>query len=173
MTSFENLADGLPSALKEEAARVGFETLEHMGDCADRRRRMRSNRFDEINRGVVSLDAIEPNLTSNYLVKGWIDSGCLTMLYEPSHAGKSLVALDLALHVARDERWRGLRVGDGAVLYIAAEGGFGVFNRLAALKLTSPIWQRHLSPCSQSGWICTRKAMRRLSLRSWQTRSLL
>lgn len=87
---------------------------------------------------LVSLGAIEPVLTSNYMVKGWLDRNCLSMLYGPSNAGKTFVALDMAMHIAAGEPWRGLRVNGGPVLYIAAEGGAGIRNRLAAIKLDKP-----------------------------------
>ncbi len=42
--------------------------------------------------------------------------------------------MDLARHVAGGDRWAGCRVRDGAALYIAAEGGFGIGNRVAAIE---------------------------------------
>lgn len=86
----------------------------------------------------MSLVAIEAVLTSNYMVKGWLDRNCLSMLYGPSNAGKTFVALDIAMHIAASQPWRGLRVNGGPVLYIAAEGGAGIRNRLAAIKLDKP-----------------------------------
>lgn len=60
------------------------------------------------------------------------------MIYGPSNAGKTFVALDIAMHIAASNSWRGLRVNGGPVLYIAAEGGAGIRNRLAAIKLDRP-----------------------------------
>jgi hypothetical protein len=77
-------------------------------------------------------------LTSNYMVKGWLDRNCLSMLYGPSNAGKTFVALDIAMHIASGKPWSGLRVNGGPVLYIAAEGGAGIRNRLAAIKRERP-----------------------------------
>jgi hypothetical protein len=56
----------------------------------------------------------------------------LGVLYGASGAGKSFVALDLALAITRGEPWRGRKVNQGRVLYIAAEGGGGVAMRLKA-----------------------------------------
>jgi hypothetical protein len=99
---------------------------------------MKPNRATEIENRLVSLSAIEAVLTSNYLVKGWLDRGCLSILYGPSNAGKTFVALDIAMHIAASKPWRGLRVNGGPVLYIAAEGGAGIRNRLAAIKRNRP-----------------------------------
>lgn len=96
------------------------------------------SRASEIEKRLVSISAIEPVLTSNYMIKGWLDRNCLSMLYGPSNAGKTFVALDIALHVASGEPWRGLKVNGGPVLYVAAEGRAGIRNRLAAIKLDRP-----------------------------------
>ena len=99
---------------------------------------VQGKRADEIKRRLVSLTSIEAVLTSNYMVKGWFDRNCLSMLYGPSNAGKTFVALDIAMHIAAGKAWRGLRVNGGPVLYIAAEGGAGIRNRLAAIKRERP-----------------------------------
>lgn len=99
---------------------------------------MNASRASEIENRLVSLAAIEAVLTSNYMVKGWLDRNCLSMLYGPSNAGKTFVALDIAMHIAAGKAWRGLRVNGGPVLYIAAEGGAGIRNRLAAIKRDRP-----------------------------------
>jgi hypothetical protein len=75
-------------------------------------------------------------ITSNYMVKGWLDRNCLSMFYGPSNAGKAFVALDIAMHIAAGKPWRGLKVNGGPVLlYIAAEGGAG---KGAIAKACSP-----------------------------------
>lgn len=68
---------------------------------------MRRSRASEIENRLVSLGAIEAVLTSNYMVKGWLDRNCLSMLYGPSNAGKTFVALDIAMHIAAGQPWRG------------------------------------------------------------------
>jgi hypothetical protein len=99
---------------------------------------MHGQRAGEIKRRLVSLTSIDAVLTSNYMVKGWLDRNCLSMLYGPSNAGKTFVALDIAMHIASGKPWSGLRVNGGPVLYIAAEGGAGIRNRLAAIKRERP-----------------------------------
>lgn len=96
------------------------------------------SRASDIEARLVPLAEIEPVLTLNHMVKGWLSRRGLSMLYGPSNAGKTFVALDLAMHIAAGKAWRGCRVNGGAVLYIAAEGGAGVRNRLAAFKRERP-----------------------------------
>ncbi len=95
-------------------------------------------RAAEIKRKMVALDAVAPVLTCNYLIKGWLTSNGLSVIYGPSNAGKTFVAIGMAMHVAAGEPWMGCKVNAGPVLYIAAEGGAGVLNRLAAFKLENP-----------------------------------
>lgn len=76
---------------------------------------------------------LQPSLQRRYLVKGWLDQGALSVLYGPSNSGKSFLALNIAHHVAKGRIWGGRRVTPGRVLYIAAEGGGGFANRVAAL----------------------------------------
>lgn len=75
----------------------------------------------------------EPTLDRDYLVKGWLDKGTLTVVFGQSNVGKSFFALDLAHHISKGRAWSGRRVNKGNVLYIAAEGGSSFPNRVSAL----------------------------------------
>lgn len=80
------------------------------------------------------FDDIEPSLTDSYIIKGLLGDGALSVVYGPSNSGKTFFALDLAYHIAIGASWRGRRVRGGGVLYLAAEGGKGLVNRVAALR---------------------------------------
>lgn len=80
------------------------------------------------------FDDVQPALTDNYLVKGVIGDGAMSVVYGPSNSGKTFFALDLAYHIATGQEWRGRRVRQAAVLYLAAEGGRGIANRIVALR---------------------------------------
>lgn len=69
------------------------------------------------------------------LIKGLLDRGAFSVIYGQSNSGKTFVALDLAYDVATGQQWNGQKTTQGAVLYIAAEGGKGIFKRLKALRL--------------------------------------
>ena len=67
-----------------------------------------------------------------WLVKGLIPKEELVIVYGASGAGKSFVMIDLCMAIARGIDWRGCRVKQGKIIYIAAEGGGGVRKRLKA-----------------------------------------
>ncbi|MEL7178492.1 MAG: helicase RepA family protein [Pseudomonadota bacterium] len=97
-----------------------------------------SERAAELAKKMVASRDVEPTLATNYLMKGWLDRRCQSILYGASNAGKTFVVLDMAMHVAANLPWRGHRVRGGAVLYIAAEGQAGINNRIAAIKADKP-----------------------------------
>jgi hypothetical protein len=80
------------------------------------------------------FDDLSPVLESSYLIKGLLDRGAMSVIYGPSNSGKTFFALDLAYHVAINAMWRDRRVINGTVLYLAAEGGNGITNRVIALR---------------------------------------
>ncbi|NLX17355.1 MAG: AAA family ATPase, partial [Ramlibacter sp.] len=67
-----------------------------------------------------------------WYVKGVLPRAELAVLYGESGSGKTFAVLDLAMAVARGVAWRGLRVKQGRVVYVAAEGGGGFRKRLKA-----------------------------------------
>lgn len=99
------------------------------------------SRADQIAGQLRPLSEIEINRGAGYLIKGWLDRLTLSVIYGESNVGKSFLALDMAIHVAASAtNWHGHRVGKdvGAVVYVAAEGGRGIANRLAALRQEKP-----------------------------------
>jgi hypothetical protein len=69
-----------------------------------------------------------------YLVKGLIPRGGLTVVWGPPKCGKSFWTFDLTMHVALGEYYRGRRVQQGAVVYLALEGGQGFRARIEAYR---------------------------------------
>ncbi len=92
-----------------------------------------AQRTESLGKSLIRGDKAEPALTNDYLVKGWLGRGDLSMLYGPANVGKSFVALDIANHVAKGANWNGYKVHGGPVMYFAAEGGRSLQNRLIAL----------------------------------------
>lgn len=81
------------------------------------------------------LDRIRPVLERRYLVKGWMDRGAFSVVYGESNVGKTFLALDMALHIAAGADWHGARIHEPQqVVYVAAEGGTGLNNRIAAYR---------------------------------------
>jgi len=85
------------------------------------------------------FDDIAPIISTPYIVKNVLDLGAMSVIYGPSNSGKTFFALDIAYHVATDHGWRSRRVAGGSVLYLAAEGGNGIANRIVGLKKTSGV----------------------------------
>lgn len=85
------------------------------------------------------FDDVQPTLETEYLIKGVLDRGAMSVVYGPSNSGKTFFALDAAFHAATGREWRGRRVQGGGVLYLAAEGGNGIANRITALRTTTEV----------------------------------
>jgi hypothetical protein len=79
-------------------------------------------------------DEINVGTSSSYIVKGFLADDSLSVIYGPSNSGKTFFAMDLAFHIAAGKEWRGRRVKQAAVLYLATEGGKGVQSRIVALR---------------------------------------
>ncbi|MSR08855.1 MAG: AAA family ATPase [Gammaproteobacteria bacterium] len=90
---------------------------------------------------LVWLSDVAPVLSQAYVVRGLIGSGSAVVIYGDSNSGKTFFALDLCLHIACGQPWRDQRVQAGLVVYVAAEGGHGIRNRLAAYRQQAP-WTR-------------------------------
>ncbi|HKM07331.1 MAG TPA: AAA family ATPase, partial [Sphaerochaeta sp.] len=69
-------------------------------------------------------------LSLSWVIKDVIpESSGLTMIYGSPGTYKSFVAVDLALSIANGIDWHGKRTKQRSVLYIAAEGQFGILKR--------------------------------------------
>jgi hypothetical protein len=84
-------------------------------------------RFDQI--------AFEPSVA--YLVDNIVPTGGLVVVWGPPKCGKSFWVFDLSMHIALGWLYRERKVEQGAVVYLALEGGKAFRNRVAAFK------QRH------------------------------
>lgn len=82
----------------------------------------------------VWLDDTTVNLNSEYLIKGVINYGDYVVVYGPSGDGKTFFTIDLALHIASGTPWRGKRVKQFMVVYVAAEAGHSIERRFAAAR---------------------------------------
>jgi hypothetical protein len=81
---------------------------------------------------LVRMRAIKPKLKGRYLVKGMLPSGALTVVWGAPKCGKSFWTLDLVAHIACGLPYRGLKVRQGPVVYVAAEGAEGFEARARA-----------------------------------------
>lgn len=83
-----------------------------------------------------------------WLIKGWLQANATMMLFGPSGAGKTFVALDMACRIASNsiDEWQGGKVRHGTVIYLAGEGHQGLRARMAG-------WMAHNQVARLDMWI--------------------
>ena len=81
---------------------------------------------------IYTLDQFGERPRVHWLIKGVLPKAELVVLYGESTAGKSFVALDMGLALARGIDWRGRRTKQSKVVYIVAEGAGGFNYRIDA-----------------------------------------
>jgi hypothetical protein len=70
----------------------------------------------------------------SWLIEGILAANAVVVLYGASAIGKTFVALSMALSVAAGHPWCGKPTKSGSVLYVAAEGVFGLKLRVQAYQ---------------------------------------
>jgi KaiC/GvpD/RAD55 family RecA-like ATPase len=88
---------------------------------------------------VVWLDDAAVDFGSNDLIKHLIPAGAAVLIYGPSGQGKTFFTIDTVGHIAAGQPWRGRRVKQALVVYVAAEAGISIAKRFVAWR------DRHLS----------------------------
>lgn len=83
---------------------------------------------------LIAFADIKLSTTPNYVVKGIIPRGGLVIIWGPPKCGKSFLAFDIAMHVVLGREYRGRRVQQGTVVYLALEGGSGFAARVEAWR---------------------------------------
>lgn len=68
------------------------------------------------------------------LVEDVLLRNSMVVLYGPPSSGKTFVALDMAFAIATGRPWHEHDTTPGLVVYVSAEGGRGIYKRLAALQ---------------------------------------
>lgn len=82
---------------------------------------------------LLALDALQQHAQAvQWLCKYVIPANSVGMLFGGSGTFKSYIALDLALHVCHGLPWMGRKTRKGPVIFIAAEGGAGLWKRIEA-----------------------------------------
>lgn len=84
---------------------------------------------------VIQSGAFAEHKPPGWIVKGVLPRAELGVIYGSSGSGKTFFILDLVCSIAQGAEWRGNRVKQGNVVYVAAEGAGGLRSRLCALGL--------------------------------------
>lgn len=81
---------------------------------------------------ITAGDAFAHGKTPGWRIRDVLPDAELAVIFGESGSGKSFLALDLAMALARGVPWRGKTTKQGRVVYIAAEGGGGFRKRVLA-----------------------------------------
>lgn len=74
------------------------------------------------------------DLDQRYMVKGLIEPSSFVLIYGPSGSGKSFFTADIAQHIATGQQWRGKKVNQALVVYVASEAGGSIIRRFIAWR---------------------------------------
>ena len=84
---------------------------------------------------LLAFDQIQVDSTRRgYLIKGLLASTGLAVVWGPPKCGKSFWAVDVGMHIALGREYRGRRVQQAPVVYIALEGQHGLPARIEAFR---------------------------------------
>lgn len=81
-----------------------------------------------------NFNEIQLDTSSSALIADTIDHGAACVVYGETNCGKTFFMIDMALCVALGKAWFQHTVERGAVLYIAAEGGKRIRERIIAFR---------------------------------------
>lgn len=81
---------------------------------------------------VLALPFANDGTQPGYLVKRLIPSNSIGYIFGSSGTGKTFITFDIIASVARGIPWRGMKVRQGAIVYICAEGAHGFRTRIKA-----------------------------------------
>jgi hypothetical protein len=83
---------------------------------------------------LVQFDDIKLTSGARCIVEDLIPHESLVVVWGPPKCGKSFFVFDLVMHIALGREYRGKRVEQGTVIYIAAEGELGIKARVEAFR---------------------------------------
>ena len=83
---------------------------------------------------ILTMADVEALPPPQWLIAGLIPAQGLVIPYGPPKAGKTFIALAIALHIAAGLEWEGKATKQGAVVYIVGEGLGGFATRLAVMR---------------------------------------
>lgn len=80
----------------------------------------------------INADEYVQRTRPGWIIKNLLPRAQLGVLFGEPGAGKSFVAIDIAMSIARGIEWNGLKTNQGPVVYVCAENQGGMINHLAA-----------------------------------------
>jgi len=145
----EKAAERVLIARLDDARQIAWDGATPLDDRLERIAAMlhsaKQHRKTPAGRRVPMLDLgalREASKSVRWLCKRIVPADSIGMLFGGSGTFKSFIALDFALHVAHGLPWMGRRTEKAPVLFIAAEGGSGLWPRIEAWhKLRGLKWR--------------------------------
>lgn len=114
-----------PHVIEDSPNVVRFGPSDFAGPAADERK--------PVSVPMLTLDQLrEQSHEITWLVKHLIPAEATGILFGASGTFKSFIALDMALHVVHGLPWLGKKTKKGPVIFVAAEGGAGLWKRIVA-----------------------------------------
>ena len=90
-------------------------------------------------------EVLAASFQQRWLIKEYFPMNSIGVIYGKSGAGKSWIAVDIALHAALGLSWCGKKTKKVKVLYIAAEGGYGLSQRVEAFRIGHKVEQADIN----------------------------
>src|SRR5215471_8774592 len=78
----------------------------------------------------VTFAEAKPVLGGRKLIKGWWQAAEISLMYGETGCRKTFLMLSMGLSVALGRNWGGCKVAQGGVVYVAAEAGRSLLNRV-------------------------------------------
>jgi hypothetical protein len=91
-------------------------------------------RLDKPRFELIPFNGVTLLTSRRYLVKGLIPNEGLSVVWGPPKCGKSFFVFDLTMHVTLGWEYRGRRVNQGPIAYVACEGADGFRARIEAFR---------------------------------------
>lgn len=88
----------------------------------------------QLARELLTTDQVMALPKPDPLIEGLLNRNSIATVFGRPGAGKSFLAIDIAMHVANGAWWQGRAVTGGPVLYVVAEGAYGIGARVAAWR---------------------------------------
>jgi len=104
-----------------------------------------------VGRFKTGADIIGSMKNPDWLIKKYIESDTVTLIYGESGAMKSFLSIDQALCICTGKQWAGKQVKRGSVFYLAGEGHGGIGRRLKAWCLHNDYNPKDLTSLYVSG----------------------
>lgn len=130
------LMEAVPASDRDARWKMRYSDIGRAVDTAEAKFKASEKHESDAASGIELLLSLaklrEASRSITWAVKHILPADSVGVMFGGSGTFKSFIALDLALHVAHGLPWCGKKTKRGPVIYIAAEGGAGLWRRIEA-----------------------------------------